>query len=266
LAYWEKEKARTGRLAAKGATSETTALATAEKYNAAQGNVQNTEKKLIVTARQEESLKRRADELKTTLAYYTIKSPFDGVLSARLTNPGDLAAPGKSLFNVEDRSAIKLTFSVPQDDLKFLKDGVSASFIYNGKTYQTKISRIFPKLNRARMLMVEAVMADSMKLPDGSCSQACLTLPLGAYVDLSVVYAVHSDAVLVPIQALIETKTHPEVYVVKDGKLRRMPVKVLGKNLKQASVEGIEDGDEVVVHSFLGWSTLVDGMSVTAKK
>jgi len=99
---------------------------------------ENAEKKLIVAAQQEEAFKRRADELKTTLAYYTIKSPFDGVLSARFTNLGDLAAPGKSLFNVEDRSAIKLTFSVPQDDLNRVKDGVSTSFVYAGKTYQAK--------------------------------------------------------------------------------------------------------------------------------
>ena len=99
-AYWLGEKKRNDKLVAKGAASISKASAAAERYSDASGKLHNAEQKLLVIDQQIKTLDRQLDQLKTTLEYYTIVSPFDGVLSARSCNPGDMASLGKSLFNV----------------------------------------------------------------------------------------------------------------------------------------------------------------------
>jgi len=264
-AYWLGEKERNEKLVAKGAASISKASAAAERYSDASGKLHNAEQKLIVIDQQIKTLERQLDQLKTTLEYYKIVSPFDGMLSARTCNPGDLASPGKSLFNIEDQSSIKLTFSIPQGDLKTVQLETKAFFKYAGKTYHAQISRIFPKLNRARMVTVEAqlskVSCEKLTNPEAPCK----VLPLGAYVDFKVVYNHVPQSVLIPKEALITRNGHQEVFVVKKGILHRREVTVLGDNVDHVAVKGIDAGDDVVVNTFLGWAHLVEGMNVEKK-
>ena len=264
-AYWLGEKKRNEKLAAKGATSISKASAAAERYSDASGKLHNVEQKLIVIDQQIKTLERQLDQLKTTLEYYKIVSPFDGVLSARSCNPGDMASPGKSLFNVEDRSSINLSFAIPQGDLKTVHLGTKAVFEYAGETYQAAVSRIFPKLNRARMVTVEALLSqeacDKLTNPNAPCE----VLPLGAYVDFKVIFKHLKNTVLIPKAALIKHGDHHEVYIVEQGILHRREVTVEGRNVQQVAVQGIKDGEEVVVNTFLGWAHLVEGMNVEKK-
>ena len=255
-AYWLNEKTRDSQLAAKQAIPESQAQASEEKYNAAKGKEQNTVKRSLVIKQQIVALERRIDELKTMKAYYTITSPFSGVVSAKLVDDGDLATPGKVLFTVEDKSSIKLTFDVPQVDLPHFKKGIAATFTFDNKKYDSIVSRVYPKINSARMIRAEAVLSKG----EGA------TLPLGAYVTLSATFVTHSDNIIVPDSAIFSHKGKGEaVYTVKDGALYRTSVKVLGRARENAAVEGVNVGDVVVVNSFLGWAQLTDGMKVEAK-
>lgn len=56
----------------------------------------------------------QAGAARENLRYGVIAAPFDGVLTQRLAQPGDLAAPGKSLVKVMDLSAgVRLLVNVP---------------------------------------------------------------------------------------------------------------------------------------------------------
>lgn len=254
-AYWLNEKTRDDKLADSGTITRAQAQASAEKYNEAMGKQRNADKRSLVIKQQIQMYERKIDELKTNLAYYTLLSPFDGIVSAKLVAEGDLAAPGKPLFMLEDRSTVKLAFDVPQGDLPVVKAGVEAVFEYGGKSFRTTISRIYPKLNRARMLRAEALLT----------KDAAAAVPLGAYVTLAVQFTLHKDAVLIPTSAIVEVRGQRLVYTISDGILRGCEIKLLGAACETAAVEGVEAGDEVVVSSFLGWARLADGMKVESK-
>ena len=53
-------------------------------------------------------------EAQTNLAYATITAPFDGVISHKLADVGDLASPGKALLEVEDTKSLRLEADVPE--------------------------------------------------------------------------------------------------------------------------------------------------------
>jgi len=68
----------------------------------------------------------QAGAARENLRYGVIAAPFDGVVTQRLAQPGDLAAPGKPLVKVMDLSAgVRLLVNVP--------DGLHPKTLYIGK-------------------------------------------------------------------------------------------------------------------------------------
>lgn len=255
-AYWDRERERDSKLAESETIPRTQAEATAEKANEARGRLTAAKQKSVALEQQVRALQRKADELRTTLSYCTISSPFAGVVTVKHVDPGDLAAPGKTLLVVEDRSSVKLAFDVPQGDLPTFHEGLPVSFAVNGDNRSARVRRVYPSLSRARMVRAEIMLSGS----------EAEELPLGAYVDVMVVFRRCEQATLVPVDAVINgSRESPHAFVVRDGVLDARPVKVLGRACELAAVDGIEPGEQVVVSSFLGWARLSDGMKVEAR-
>ena len=53
-------------------------------------------------------------EAKTMLDYTLIVAPFDGVITRKLADVGDLAAPGKPLLQMENPDTLRLESDVPE--------------------------------------------------------------------------------------------------------------------------------------------------------
>ena len=53
-------------------------------------------------------------EAETMLGYITVTAPFNGVITAKMSNVGDLATPGVPLLNLEDNSKLQVKASVPE--------------------------------------------------------------------------------------------------------------------------------------------------------
>ncbi len=256
-AYWQRERQRDKELADKGAIPGAQAEGTADKANEAQGKLDAARQKSAAIERQIEALKRKQAELETTLGYCTIRSPFDGLVSHRMVDPGDLATPGKSLMTVEDRSKFKLCFDVPQQDLPQVHEGLPVSFSVASKGRTAVLSHMFPSLSTARMLRAE-VYLDGPEAEGLSC---------GAYMSLKVVLSSRMNVTLVPSSSVVESpdcKTF--VFIVNDEHLRARPVSVLGADGDDVAVEGVREGDQVVLSTFLGWVQLSAGLKVEAMK
>jgi len=255
VAYWQREAQRDATLAQKGAIPGAEAEGTADKASEVKGQLDAARQKSSATEQLVESLKRKQAELETTLGYCTIRSPFDGMVSHRMVDPGDLASPGKTLMVVEDRSRLKLCFDVPQQDLPRVREGLAVAYSDNGKRRDATLSHMYPSLDAARMLRAEVYLDGTDK--DG--------LSPGAYVPLQVVLGSTGDVTLVAASSLVESPDmKPYVFVVKDQQLHATPVSVLAADGDEVAVEGIRPGEEVVLNTFLGWAQLSSGLKVEA--
>ena len=67
--------------------------------------------------------KAAVTEAETTLAYATITAPFDGVITRKLADVGDLATPGKPLLEMEDTQSLRLEADVPEAIIDRLEMG-----------------------------------------------------------------------------------------------------------------------------------------------
>jgi len=251
--YWRREAQRDQELAAKGAIPASQAEGTADKASEAEGKLEAARQMVTAIRHQIEGFERKQAELETMLDYCTIRSPFAGVISSRVVDPGDLAVPGKHLMTVEDRSRLKLAFDVPQQDLPDVRQGLPLEYLAGGVKRKATLSHMFPSLNAARMVRAEVFL-------DGTDWEG---LSSGAYVPLTVVVEEGREAVLIPAGSVVESPDRkPHVFVATDGHLEARPVEVVGYEGDDVAIQGVDAGEQVVVSTFLGWARLSSGLTV----
>jgi len=256
-AYWNREAERDKTLADKGDIAGSQAEATADKASEFKGKLDAAKHKSTALQHLISSLQSKKAQLETKLSYCTIKSPYNGLVTQRLVDPGDLASPGKKLLVVEDRNQLKLAFDIPQQDLSRVHEGLDVKFNVSGTVSRAKLSHMFPSLDKARMLRAEVFLSGSQR--NG--------LSIGQYVEASVVLDEIKDVILVPASCLVECPKHLQhVFVINGDKLTHPIVKVLASSGDTVAIEGIEPDTQVVTNTFLGWTILSGGKKVEVLK
>src|SRR5436190_13997648 len=66
-------------------------------------------------------------ETESMLGYTKLVAPFDGIVTRKLADVGDLAAPGKPIIEMEDPSALRFEADVPEALIDHLKLGAKLS-------------------------------------------------------------------------------------------------------------------------------------------
>lgn len=173
---------------------------------------------------------------KTMRNYCEVKAPYSGVVTARLVEPGDLAAPGKPLYTIEIPGKVRLISKLSQDTLNRLKVGGRVVFYSNGKTLEAKITRIYPSLDSIHLGTVETEL---MEPPFG--------LPTGA--TLKAVYsASRQNGIIVPLNAVLKAVDGDFVLKIKEGKSFPVRVEIIAEGDDETVVKGdINPGDDVIV-------------------
>ena len=253
--YWQADKKRDLTLAKRGAITESEAQRTAEKAADIRGKLTAARKKSVSIDNQIDALKQHKAELAARRGYYTLKSPFDGVVTERLADPGDMADPSKILFTVQDQSGVKLAFDVPQKDLSEVHKGLKAVFNVNGAIRKAEIRLMEPAMDTAKMMRAEIWLDRA----------AAAGLNAGAYLPVTVTVEQLTNVTLLPATALIEDpqgKTH--VLAVAEDRIATKPVEVLGRAGDTVAVRGVAAKTKVVENTYLGWATLSSGQKVEA--
>ena len=260
LAYWSREAQREKDLESSGAIPISQAEETFERKDDIEGKLNASRKKSKAIEAQIHSLEAQQEELEAVLSYCVVKSRFAGIVTSRKVDPGDQAAPGKSLLVLESTHAMRIAFSVPQSDLADIEPGLPVTFRVGDQTRESTITQLYPALDRSRMARAEIMLREDQ----------ISGLTSGEYVTVRVAYRQHRNVSLIPAGALIEGTAGPgesvaRVFVVQEGVLQSRRVDILGAANDQAAVSGLDAGEHVVVHSFLGWAQLADGMNVEAR-
>lgn len=188
------------------------------------------------------ALKKSLDTAVTDLSYTRITAPADGVVTARLADPGDLATPGKALLKLEEQQAgYYIQVNIPQADFARIKEGAPASIRPAGTDTRppitARVSRIHPAVTVGTLATVEI---DVARQPFG--------LPTGATVRISLVEGTASGW-KVPGRALLENINKNYVFTVDDqGLVHIVPVAILARNSDWSVVDGpLKENSRVIV-------------------
>lgn len=190
-------------------------------------------------------------EAETMMGYARVTAPFDGVVTRKLADVGDLAMPGKPLLEIEAPTALRFEADLPEAILDRIRMGA---------TMPVKIASVTAPLDA--IVSEIAPVAD----PVSRTFQVKLDLPAaeglrtGQFGRVAVPVA-ETKLLLVPPDAVMKRGQMELVFVAKEGIAALRLVKT-GKVLA-AGVEvlsGLEAGEAVVISNP---AQLADGQPVT---
>ena len=201
-------------------------------------------------------IKTQVDNL---LENTVLRSPINGVITARNYDAGDMYAMAAPIFTVEQIVPVKLLVGISESDYSKVKKGDSVEITADavpGKTFYGKVNRIYPTIDPAtRTFTVEVVVANNYK-----------TLRPGMFVRTVVNFGT-SNNVVIPDVAVVKQQGSGErfVYILnEDGTVSYTKI-VLGRRMgaEYEVLEGIEDGAKVVTG---GQIRLKDGVKVSVNE
>ena len=209
----------------------------------AQGAVSQQQAEQIRTqatlaAAQVEAARAQLDLATSSYEGARITAPANGVLSARYVEPGGMVGAGTPVFQLVDLSTVVVDTGVAEAAINAVRPGVSVPVTIPAlnQTFTGQVESVSPAMDlQTRSYKVRVVVPN----PDG-------ILKGGMFADVEFPLE-EREGILVPVDALVESGGEAYVYVVSDGVARRVPVTVAIRSDGQVLVEGIADGDQVVI-------------------
>jgi RND family efflux transporter MFP subunit len=188
------------------------------------------------------------DQYSALVSFEKIYAPFDGVITARNTDIGDLINSGSNsaaktdLFHIAQPGVLRVYVNVPEEYSQGIKvgmTGILALAEFPGREFQGKVVRTADAINvTTRTLLIE-VDVDN---PSG-------TLLTGSYAEVHLAVPTQASTFLIPVDTLLFRTEGLRVGVVKDGKVLLTPVTPghdFGDQIE--IVSGLKEHDQVIVN------------------
>ncbi len=197
-------------------------------------------------------------EAEQMLAYASIPAPFDGIVSVRNVDPGDLVAAdtATTLIQVDSITPLRVVAYIPERDAVWLNNGDPATLsfdAYPGQTFSATVTRTAGVLDPDTRRMRAEIDLDNSK---------GLLFP-GMYGQTTIELKTRRNALVVPAGAVRLNDGPPHVYAVENGTVKRIPVTLGNDNGMQIEVAAGLTGNEQIVVNGLG--RLRDGDAVSVQ-
>jgi membrane fusion protein (multidrug efflux system) len=192
-------------------------------------------------------------EAKTMLDYTLITAPFAGVITRKLADVGDLAAPGKPLLQMENPDTLRLEADVPEALVGNVKlgDKLAVRIAAVASEIKGTVAEMSPTTDpNSRTYLVKLDLAGATGLRSGQFGR--VSVPVG-----------EARAILIPAAAVILRGQMELVFVVANSHVQLRLVKTGNRVGNEVEVvSGLDSGEKVVTD---GASVLTDGQPVIIK-
>jgi len=177
-----------------------------------------------------------------------VVAPFDGVITARNVEQGDLVNDGsgngsRDLFSIAQSNVLRVQVEVPQSSALAIKDGQTAVLTVRempGREYTATVTRSAESVDLAARTMLTEVQVDNR---DGS-------LVPGMYGEVKFVITQSQPSLIIPTTALVIDKNGTHVVAVTpDDHVHFIPVQIgqdMGSQIEIA--HGLHGGESLVTN------------------
>jgi len=198
---------------------------------------------------------------RTLLQYSSIAAPFSGRITARFVDPGAFipaATAGSTperaaLLTLMDYSRVRVQVFVPELEALLIKNGMPAKVMVEelpGKAFAGSVTRYAHALDPATKTMLTEI-----EIPNSNGE-----LRPGAYASVQLEVERKTDALLVPVAAVLVEKAGTSVFTVADQKARKTPVQTGFNDGTNVEITRGISPDQVVI--LIGKQTLNEGQTV----
>ncbi|HSF69069.1 MAG TPA: efflux RND transporter periplasmic adaptor subunit [Nitrospira sp.] len=179
------------------------------------------------------------------LSYTVVRAPFDGVITEKKVEAGELASPGQALLKMEDPNRLRLEATVAESDLKAIGRGDRIRVIIDALPSESLIgvvSQILPAGDPQTHTF--AVKVDLPKTPG---------LKSGMFGRLQLDKGI-SRTIVLPSSAVIERGEMTSVFVVDPDHVARLRWVRIGRRFNQQAeiLSGINEGEHVLTDASRG--------------
>ena len=188
-----------------------------------------------------------------------LRSPVNGVVTARNYDAGDMYAMASPIYTVEQIKPVKLLVAISESEYSKVKKGDSVTITADAvpdKTFYGKVGKIYPTIDPITRTFTAEVVVDNNYS----------TLRPGMFARVTVDFGSNNN-VVIPDVAVVKQQGSGErfVYVLNaDGTVTYQKI-VLGRRMgtEYEVLEGLADGDKIVTG---GMIRLKDGIKVTVNE
>ena len=186
----------------------------------------------------------------------TIKAPFNGVVTAKLSEEGAFAAPGVPLLQITDITNLKFTVNVPENE--FSKFKLNQSYSLTVDAYSEILLT-----GKATMIGSKANMGSSFPVQFSVNNTSDLKIKSGMFGKVIFKNDIQEKGIIISSSAIVGSENQPQVYLIKNGKAILQNI-VISKKIQNKSVvsSGLKTGDVIVTNGLIN---LFDGANVTVK-
>jgi RND family efflux transporter MFP subunit len=195
-----------------------------------------------------EAGKAAVQQYSALVSFEKVYAPFDGVITARNTDIGDLINSGSSsnvktdLFHISQPGKLRVYVNVPEENSRGIAVGMTADLSlaeFPGRKFQGKVVRTADDINMTtRTLLIEI----DVENPTG-------TLLTGSYAEVHLAVPTQASTFLVPVNTLLFRTEGLRVGIVKAGKVvltAVTPGHDFGNQIE--IVSGLKSDDQVVIN------------------
>jgi RND family efflux transporter MFP subunit len=248
---------RYAKLAARGFAAQQDADNARLSFAARQADVRNAEAAVAVADANVKSQSANVSRLEQLTGFERVVAPFDGVVTARQVEVGDLvtadASTGTSMFAMARTDVLRVQVYVPQDAVFGLKDGDAAEVIVPempGQRFHGVVARHAGALQPGTRTLLTEVDIDNA---DG-------VLAAGIYGVVRLSVPRPHPVVIVPSNAVIFDRNGLRVALFDNGVVRLRQLDIAEDDGAQVVVRaGVNPGDRVILNPP---ADLTDGMRV----
>lgn len=192
------------------------------------------------------------EEARTLLGYAKIAAPFDGVITRKLADVGDMAAPGRPVAEMENPSALRFEADVPESLVGSMKLGDRLAVrVGESAPMEATVAELAPVADPAsRTFLAKLDLPAGAGLRSGQFGR--VLVPVG-----------QRRAIHAPLSALVVRGQMEAVFVLEKGQARLRLVRAGRREGGEVELlSGVAPGESVVTE---GAAQLRDGQPVTLK-
>lgn len=195
----------------------------------------------------------QVEEASSMLAHTKILAPFDGVITRKSADAGDMAAPGKPLLTIEDPAQLQFEADVPEALVSNIKigDRMTMRVADGDEAVKGTVTEVAPAADSvSRTFLIKLRLPADAPFRSGQFGR--VEIPAGESVSLSA-----------PASAILKRGQMELMFVVDDNRAHLRLIKTgahMGDDVEILS--GVEPGETVVVE---GAERLTDGQPVEAE-
>ena len=233
-----------------------------------QQDLDNAQVNLDAATAAQNSFQAQVNQMKVALAqsernltYSYIRAPFAGYVAERNLDTGayvssataSTSTMSRGIMSLHDINTVRVLIEVVERDIPLVQVGQPAELraeAYPDHVFKGTVTRIVQALNRAtRTMTIEVDLLNGDQRLKG-----------GMFARVEVLVGTHRQALQVPIDAVSRLEGTQYVYVVRDGRARRIEVEVGARSGNRIEVLKGLTGDEAVIVS--GKDLVHDGRAV----